>query len=464
MSPIQVLLLDFQDAGELGAELLRILSSHSDMDLRLHHERLTSPISNDSERSLNELIARVSPDIIFVLLLFPPSQARPLIQMLLRASARVPLIVVTESGEPEEMMAYLELGVTDFLTAPLTRLATIPRVWRLIAQRRHNQICHHQLKEQIGLKQIIGESETLLAVIRRIPLIARCDATTLISGETGTGKEMCARATHYLSARAGQAFIPVNCGAIPHDLIENELFGHERGAFTDAARAQSGLIREADGGTLFLDEIDSLPPQAQVKLLRFLQEKEYRPLGSTKAQQANVRIIAASNADFDDAVETGMLRQDLYYRLNVLRLHLPPLRERREDIPLLARHFLEKYSAAFDKPMIGFAPDALRLLALGYWRGNVRELEHVIERAVALAEPPIIQSADLNLPQTSAARLMTFREAKMKVVEQFESAYIKDLLRKYQGNISHAARAAHKDRRSFWGLIRKYSIKPQSFQ
>ena len=209
--------------------------------------------------------------------------------------------------------------------------------------------------------------------------LARCDATVLISGETGTGKEVCARAIHYLSPRSSKPFITVNCGAIPAELVENELFGHERGAYTDAAVAKPGLIAEAEGGTLFLDEIDCLPLLAQVKLLRFLQEKEYRPLGSVKTRAASVRVIVATNADLENALRQGRLRQDLYYRINILSLVLPPLRQRQGDILLLARHFLAKFTEEFAKPVQDFSPDVLPTLLAYPWPGNIRELEHTIE-------------------------------------------------------------------------------------
>src|SRR5262249_30700623 len=195
------------------------------------------------------------------------------------------------------------------------------------------------LKWTLGLEKMIGESRVFRGEIEKIPRLSRCDASVLITGETGTGNELCASAIHYLSRRAEYPFVPVNCGAIPVELMENELFGHDRGAYTGADRSQTGVIGEANGGTLFLDEIDCLPATAQVKLLRFLQKKEYRPLGSLKTSQADIRVVAASNTDLHEAIKSGRLRQDLYYRLNVLSLHLPPLRERREDIPVLSRHF-----------------------------------------------------------------------------------------------------------------------------
>jgi len=320
------------------------------------------------------------------------------------------------------------------------------------------------LKEKLGLQQLVGESPAFLAEMKKLRAVARCDVNVLISGETGTGKELCARAIHYLSPRTHKPFIPVNCGAIPAELVENELFGHERGAFTDASTSQCGLIHEAEGGTLFLDEIDCLPALAQVKLLRFLQEKEYRRLGSTKTYQADVRIITATNSGLEETVRTGKLRRDLYYRLNVLLLTLPPLRERREDIPRLARHFLAKYAAEFNKQVTDFSADAIPALVVYEWPGNVRELEHIVEQAVVLSEQEVIHKADIVLPRVETPPHQgSFREAKAKVIAQFERTYIQELLLAYQGNITKAAQAAQKNRRAFWQLMHKHHIDAHDF-
>jgi DNA-binding NtrC family response regulator len=273
------------------------------------------------------------------------------------------------------------------------------------------------------------------------------------------------RAIHYLSPRAGRPFVPVNCGAIPVELLENELFGHERGAFTGAAGTREGLIQEAENGTLFLDEVDSLPLLAQVKLLRFLQDKEYRPLGSTKAIKGDVRIIAASNANLEAAVAAGTLRRDLYYRLNVVPITLPPLRERPKDILLLARYFLAQHAAKLNSPAAEFSSDAQSKLMLYSWPGNVRELEHVIERVVVLCTQRTIQENHIVFPgENDQLNHLSFQEMKANVITQFETTYIQNLLIAYKGNISKAAQAAQKERRTFWQLVRKHKIDVQQFK
>jgi two-component system response regulator GlrR len=353
----------------------------------------------------------------------------------------------------------------DFITKPLKKIDVLPRVWRLLDQSSESETEFLRVRKELGMRQLVGDSETFLTEIEKVPLVAKCDASVLITGDTGTGKELCARAIHYLSPRASRSFLPVNCGAIPAELIENELFGHVSGAFTGAKTSQPGLIDEANGGTLFLDEIDCLPLMAQVKLLRFLQEKEYRPLGATKTAKADLRVIAATNANCEAAVREGRLRQDLYYRLNVIQLKLPMLRDRREDIPLLAHHFLNKYASEFNKQVMGFSPDAIRKLILYEWPGNIRELEHVIMRALVFSTRPIISAATIAISETESLPVPeSFQEAKNRMVEQFEKTYIKGLLLSNHCNISKSAKAAQKNRRAFWELIRKHHISVQGLK
>jgi len=256
----------------------------------------------------------------------------------------------------------------------------------------------------------------------------------------------------------------VSCGSIPVELLENEMFGHRKGAFTGATTTQLGLISEAEGGTLFLDEIDCLPLLAQSKLLRFLQEGEYKPLGSSKAQYADVRVIAASNIELERAVKEGKLRQDLYYRLNIARVNLPDLCDRRDDIPLLAEHFLVKYAHEFGRSVQRLSEAAMRKLIFYDWPGNIRELENTIERAVMLTEQEQISATEIVLADNSAVEDESFQAMKAKVIKQFERTYIHNLMVNYHGNVSQAARAAKKNRRAFWELIRKHNLEVQSFR
>ena len=288
-----------------------------------------------------------------------------------------------------------------------------------------------KVTEGLGLDQIVGDDPAFVAVKAKLPLIARAEATAIISGETGTGKGVIARAIHYLSPRGHAPFLPVNCGAVPTELFENELFGHRRGAFTDAGSSVAGLITEAEGGTLFLDEVDAVPLLAQVKLLNFLQHKTFRPVGSPSALRANVRIIAATNTDLEAKVKAGQFREDLYYRLNVIPIALPPLRERREDIPLLTGHFLDTYAPAESRGGWRFAPELLEVLQSYPWPGNIRELENLIQEIIALTPPGLIGLAVLPprfRPPTLLRPPTSFREAKAQAMAAFEREYTGRLL------------------------------------
>jgi DNA-binding NtrC family response regulator len=258
--------------------------------------------------------------------------------------------------------------------------------------------------------------------------------------------------------------VPVDCAGIPAELAESELFGHERGAFTGAVTTTAGLAAAAKDGTIFLDDVDALPVSVQAKLLRFLQQKEYRPLGSVAVRKADVRVISATNAELGGRVQSAQFREDLFYRLNVLQLRLPPLRERPADIGLLARHFVAKYRAEFERPAQTLSASAQQRLLLHRWPGNVRELENVIQAAVALCRGPIISGADLFLGSRHEERFLSFRQAKVEAVTEFERDYIERLLRANGGNISSAARAANKNRRAFWELMRKYRIDTREFK
>ncbi len=359
-------------------------------------------------------------------------------------------------------MDFLALGAADYITTPVRDVDLLPRIWRFAAKPTEEDSTAKNLKEKIGLGEMVGRSPAFLAEVRKIPVVARCDAAVLITGETGTGKEAFARALHYLSPRSGHPFVAVSCGAIPSDLVENELFGHVRGAFTGAHASQPGLVLEANGGTLFLDDVDALPLAAQVKFLRVLQEKEYKELGSTKTRRADIRVVSTTNTDLEEAVKTGRFRSDLFYRLSVIPLALPPLRDRKEDIPLLAQHFIEKHSFEFGKEGVSLSADALSVLINHDWSGNVRELENVVERAVVFCTGSAIEPSHVILPAavggTGAHGPDTFKEAKAKMIAQFERGYVEDLLRKHRGNISAAARAAQKNRRAFWELVRKHGI------
>ncbi len=414
MKEAKIFLLDLNPSTNVGCTLREIIESCPKLNAYVQHEPSGNSKSVLCDRKLTDTIARCQLDLIIIILSSCNlKQAGELIQLVRKKFSVLPILFVAEKCKPDEMFSLIKLGAVDFITPPLQKIDILPRLWRLLEHKCEQNTLTYRLKEKLGLKQFIGESLAFLDEIKKIPTVAKCDASVMISGETGTGKDLCARAIHYLSPRAGKPFIPFNCGAIPTELMENELFGHVQGAFTGASTLQPGLICEAGSGTIFLDDVDCLPLTSQAKLLRFLQEKEYRQLGSAKMLHADVRVIAATNTDLEAAVEEGTLRHDLYYRLNVIPIKLPALRDRREDIPLIARHFLYKYVTEFDKQLSGFASEALQTRMFYDWPGNVLELEHVVERAVLFSEQTAIREIDIILPRQKApACQASFKEAK----------------------------------------------------
>ena len=329
---------------------------------------------------------------------------------------------------------------------------------------------------QPQLMGLVGESEVFTRMLAAIRKIANFDAPVLISGETGSGKELAARAMHYLSKRSDKPFIPVNCGALPDHLIENELFGHCRGAYTDAREAQSGLIAQAQGGTLFLDEVDALSAKAQVSLLRFLQNGTYRQLGSGRLEAADVRVLAASNVDLAQRVLDERFRADLHYRINVMELRVPPLRERGDDVVLLARHFIAEAAFRYALPPRELHPDSIAWLVRQRWPGNARELQNQMQREFLMCEGAAIviqparpavdrrQQADRRVNRGVPVGTLDFNAAKQLTVQAFEREHLIRLMRESTGNVSRAARLAGKERRALGKLLKKYSIEPAIFR
>lgn len=391
----------------------------------------------------------------------------PLIEVLKEGKGNlfnIPVLACFKQPTAQHKIEMLPPEIDDFLLEPFNRHDIILRIRRQFRQftGSESEQVRHNLLSHFGIQQFIGQSPAFVAALEKLPRIASSDATVLLYGDTGTGKEMCARGIHYLSARANKPLIPVNCGSIPPNLFENELFGHEPGAYTDARTARRGLIAEAEGGTLFLDEVDSLSLSDQAKLLRFLQDKQYKPLGSSQYRQSDTRVLTASNQRLHDKVRLRSFREDLYYRLNVVSLELPALRDRREDIVLLANHFLKVAGKEYNRAVSRFSSEALACMLAYDWPGNVRELENMVRQAIVLNDKSVIQVDDLKIfasskPSTPAPK-ESFKSAKRRVVETFERAYLEELLAASGGNISQAAREAKKNRRAFFALLKKYNL------
>jgi len=356
-------------------------------------------------------------------------------------------------------------GIDDFVIWRDGAVAELrQRVERLLPTTRRGAATR-ALTEAAALAKLVGRDPQLIATLSRVPIVARSSVTALIVGETGTGKELCARAIHHLSSRRNQPFVPVDCGALPEQLLENELFGHVRGAFTDAHRDHRGLVAIAEGGTLFLDEVDSMAPSAQAKLLRLLESRTYRPLGASQFERADVRIVAATSAPLDELVHVRKFRADLFYRLNVVQLVLPPLRERRGDVTVLAQHFVDRICAESQVPAKTLAPSAADVLTRARWPGNVRELLNVIQHAVLFCDGPVILARHLPIAAAdsvaSGSEAVPFSQAKSHAVSAFERAYLEALLHKYAGNITRCAIEAKKDRRAFGRLVKKHHLDRQ---
>ena len=407
------------------------------------------------------------------LIVWPIRKAKSEVHEIVRLRSLCPQAVVLgvmcenfqNIGFPKEKIFEV---LDDFLCCPITLTDFTLRMNKLIQviDARKGDQDSSQLESPYKKFGLIGNASAFKKPLENISHYSNDDAPVLINGETGTGKELFARAIHYCGKRKGHPFIPVNCGALPDHLLENELFGHAKGAFTDASQSQIGLIAEAEGGTVFLDEIDSLSSVGQVKLLRFLQDQTYRPLGTAKSVQANVRIVAATNVDLEERIQIKRFREDLYFRLKFLAITIPPLRERMTDLGLLTNHFIDKTCNRLDKSKVSLSENAREALMNYFWPGNIRELEAVIHRALISCSTSLLQEADLNLPELvsmSDPKPSTFKALKQQMVDRFEREYLEDLLAKHQGNISLASRRAGKERRSFQRLLRKHGLMREEF-
>ena len=390
-------------------------------------------------------------------------KAIPFFQWLQRNPIAIPVMAILPEGSGNELFHSISAVAHDFLFWPLREQELDLRLRRILEQTRENETTSTVLQMEGCLAQLIGNHASFLHAVHKVSLLGRSDAPVFISGETGTGKELFAHAIHSLGSRRSGPFIPVDCGALPDHLAENELFGHRRGAFTDAHCDQKGLAAMADGGTLFLDEVDALSLPNQAKLLRFLQQGTYRPLGADRFSCSNARVIAATNRNIERCVHEGLFRSDLYFRLNVMRLHLPPLRERHGDVTALARHFLQTECNSKTEQKY-FSPCAIRKLEGHHWPGNVRELFNAVQRAFLHCPGRQITAANISFTEDPAVHTQTcagnlnFRAAKQQVIEEFERNYVHELLARHQGNVTQAAREAGKERRALGKLAKKYGL------
>ena len=372
----------------------------------------------------------------------------------------LPVILLTAHGTIPDAVEATARGVFTYLTKPYDARELLDKIAQAMALGAPEST-PATAGDESWRSEIVSRSSRMAEVLAEARMIAKSDASVLLRGDSGAGKEMLARAIHKASARAKQPFVAVNCGAIPEALLESELFGHMKGAFTDAHANHKGLFQQADGGTLMLDEIGDMPPALQVKLLRVLQEHAVRPVGAAQSIAVDVRIISATHRDLEAAMEANQFREDLYYRLNVVTLTLPPLSSRREDIPLLANHFLHKLASKYGKRLSGFAPEALKALTTSPWPGNVRQLYNVVEQVCALSSSPLIPLALVQRAlRVPSVEVQTYAQAK----ERFEREYLVGLLKLTDGNVADASRLADRNRTEFYRLLQKHALTPGHFK
>ena len=434
------------------ADMLRLLS------MRLNSAGYRVSTAASAENALAQLqIER--PQLVLSDVRLPGRDGLALFNEIRTRHPSLPVILLTAHGTIPDAVDATAQGVFSYLTKPYDAKELLDKIAQALALGApHAETAH---SDESWRRDIISRSARMADLLAEAWMVARSDASVLLRGDSGSGKEMLAQAIHRASPRAHKPFIAVNCGAIPEALLESELFGHVKGAFTDAVTNHKGLFLAADGGTLLLDEIGDMPPALQVKLLRVLQERAVRPVGSSQSHPIDVRIISATHRDLEAALAAGQFRQDLYYRLNVVTLTLPALGDRREDIPLLANHFLHRLAAKYGRRLSGFAPEAIKALIAAPWPGNVRQLYNVVEQVCALATTPLVP---LSLVQralrTPSIEVLTYAEAK----QRFERDYLVGLLKLTDGNVADAARLADRNRTEFYRLLQKHELTPGHFQ
>jgi len=424
-------------------------------------------------RNALEVVRRQRPDIVLTDLNLPDTDGLALLKDIKKLAPETLVVMITGFATVDSSVEAIRAGAYDYIPKPFTATQLrilIGRAAQQVKLVRDNASLRDQLKKHYSFENIIGTSESIQKVFSVISRVAPTDASVFIAGESGTGKELIAKALHANSRRSARPFTAINCAALPPQLLEAELFGYEKGAFTDAREQKRGLLEVAAGGTFFLDEISEMSMELQAKLLRVIQERKIRRVGGDAELSIDVRWVSATNRDPEQAVRDGALRQDLLYRLNVVPVKLPPLRHRREDIPALAQHFLRRFAQDYDRDNLRFSPEAMRVLTEYEWPGNVRELQNMVERVVSLCMPG--QEITLeDLPEELSVRSVVngrgghtfsadqpFHDAKTDAITVFEKEYLSDLLKRHNGNISQAARKAGIDRKTIHRMLAKYEI------
>ena len=427
------------------------------------HDGFEVTAEEDGLRAI-ERIERGQFEVVVSDIKMPGIKGLELLEKTKRCSPLTAVILITAFGSIESAIKAIKLGAFDYITKPFEMeqlLVVIERALENSFLRSEVVRLHKEIQGRYGFSQMVAKSDPMMRVVELVERVSDNPSNILITGESGTGKELVGRLIHYNGPRREKAFVPINCAAIPESLLESELFGHQKGAFTDAKIAKKGLFLEADGGTLFLDEVAEMAPLIQVKVLRAVEDREIRPLGETKAHKVDARIISTSNEDLRFLVKQGSFREDLYFRLNVIEIKLPPLRERREDIPPLINFFIGKYNGQLRRRISGISPSAMKALTEYPWPGNVRELENAIEHAVSLSRGNVITGDDLPsfLGERDDTRdLLTRATEKRYTVADLEREYIIAVLQQTGGNKSRAAQILGMDRKTLYRKLQEYQI------
>ena len=459
----RILLVD--DKEPILELLARILGDAYDLTL-----------ASDGMRAL-ALIGATDFDVVISDIRMPGADGFEVLRAVKTRAPETEIVLITAFASVPKAVEAMRLGAFEYLQKPFDPDQVALVVARAIENKRIREQALsariHARDAAPGFHRLVGKSPAMQQAYRLIEKAAQLDITVLLNGESGTGKELAAHAIHYASARKSARFVAVNCGALPQDLIESELFGHAKGAFTGATAVKPGLFEEAAGGSIFLDEIGELPLAVQVKLNRALQEREIRRVGENTSMKLDVRVIAATHRDLKSDSQAGRFREDLFYRLNVFPVRMPPLRERADDIPVLAAHFLDKFAELYKRQVEGFEPDALRAISTHSWPGNVRELENAVERAVAVATGTLVTVLDLpdevkekpggHLPAELLVR-MPYREAVEFARDRVSREYLSALMREFNGNVTRAAERAGMERESLHRLLRRYNLRSEDFK
>ena len=450
-------------------DLLQLLKRSLEPDLNCRVE-----IATNGAAALRFLGAETF-DLVLADIKMPGMNGLELLEHIKKDTPELTVVMMTAHGDIEMAVRAIKSGAYDFITKPFDHDALLLRLEKALERSRllkENLRLQRVCQDGNAFQDLVGESSKMQRVYETIQMLAKTDLTVLITGESGSGKDLTARAIHALSPRRQKPFVAVNCPTVPENILESELFGYKKGAFTHAAQDKIGLFQEAHRGTIFLDEIGDISPTIQTKLLRVLQEKEIKPLGDTKSIDIDVRIVASTNRNLQEKIKKSEFREDFFYRLNVLPIHLPALREHREDIPLIANHLLEKHCAKLNKPLKKLSPEVLEVFMQRTWEGNVREMENLIMQGILFSQTDQVRPQDMGLSLSANGKNMVdssfqdlpYKKAKEQVLVNFNSSYINNLLTKSRGNVTQAARLCGLERQALQQVMRRYGIKAEPYR